>query len=88
MRAVTVVEQGQVLLPVSVSANPAPEAFNWTFRGYRLSPGETWGGAGGGCRFRRMGGTSRLLTLSFPSWGSPAPHPVWRGSAAVECDPS
>ncbi|EGW03698.1 Nephrin [Cricetulus griseus] len=36
--AVTTVEQGQALLPVSVSANPAPEAFNWTFRGYRLSP--------------------------------------------------
>uniref|UniRef100_A0A2K6R0C6 NPHS1 adhesion molecule, nephrin n=1 Tax=Rhinopithecus roxellana TaxID=61622 RepID=A0A2K6R0C6_RHIRO len=29
---VTVVEQGEALLPVSVSA------FNWTFRGYRLSP--------------------------------------------------
>ncbi|XP_076989738.1 nephrin [Tamandua tetradactyla] len=36
--AITAVEQGQALLPVSVSANPAPEAFNWTFRGYRLSP--------------------------------------------------
>ncbi|ELV09380.1 Nephrin [Tupaia chinensis] len=35
---VTAVEQGEVLLPVSVSANPAPDAFNWTFRGYRLSP--------------------------------------------------
>uniref|UniRef100_A0A2I3GI91 Nephrin n=1 Tax=Nomascus leucogenys TaxID=61853 RepID=A0A2I3GI91_NOMLE len=35
---VTVVEQGEALLPVSVSANPAPEGFNWTFRGYRLSP--------------------------------------------------
>ncbi|KAM8775342.1 nephrin [Rhynchonycteris naso] len=35
---VTAVEQGKALLPVSVSANPAPEAFNWTFRGYRLSP--------------------------------------------------
>ncbi|XP_010630162.1 nephrin isoform X2 [Fukomys damarensis] len=35
---VTSVEQGEALLPVSVSANPAPEAFNWTFRGYRLSP--------------------------------------------------
>ena len=42
MLAVTVVEQGQALLPVSVSANPAPEAFNWTFRGYRLSPGRMW----------------------------------------------
>lgn len=42
MRAVTVVEQGQALLPVSVSANPTPEAFNWTFRGYRLSPGGMW----------------------------------------------
>ncbi|XP_023577409.1 nephrin isoform X2 [Octodon degus] len=35
---VTAVEQGEALLPVSVSANPVPEAFNWTFRGYRLSP--------------------------------------------------
>lgn len=35
---VTAVEKGEALLPVSVSANPAPEAFNWTFRGYRLSP--------------------------------------------------
>ncbi|XP_006899776.1 PREDICTED: nephrin [Elephantulus edwardii] len=35
---VTAVEHGEVTLPVSVSANPAPEAFNWTFRGYRLSP--------------------------------------------------
>uniref|UniRef100_A0A2K6NQN9 Nephrin n=1 Tax=Rhinopithecus roxellana TaxID=61622 RepID=A0A2K6NQN9_RHIRO len=35
---VTAVEQGEALLPVSVSAHPAPEAFNWTFRGYRLSP--------------------------------------------------
>ncbi|NIG59922.1 nephrin [Pontoporia blainvillei] len=35
---VTAVEQDEALLPVSVSANPAPEAFNWTFRGYRLSP--------------------------------------------------
>ncbi|XP_066204586.1 nephrin isoform X3 [Saccopteryx leptura] len=35
---VTAVEQGKALLPVSVSANPTPEAFNWTFRGYRLSP--------------------------------------------------
>lgn len=39
MLVVTAVEQGEALLPVSVSANPAPEAFNWTFRGYRLSPG-------------------------------------------------
>ncbi|XP_021563320.1 nephrin [Carlito syrichta] len=38
MFVVTAVEQGEALLPVSVSANPAPEAFNWTFRGYRLSP--------------------------------------------------
>lgn len=37
---VTAVEQGEALLPVSVSANPAPEAFNWTFCAYRLSPGE------------------------------------------------
>ncbi|XP_033084754.1 nephrin-like [Trachypithecus francoisi] len=34
---VTAVEQGEALLPVSVSANPSPEAFNWTFHGYRLS---------------------------------------------------
>lgn len=40
---VTAVEQGQALLPVLVSANPAPEAFNWTFRGYRLSPGAGMG---------------------------------------------
>lgn len=46
---VTAVEQGEALLPVSVSANPAPEAFNWTFRGYRLSPG-AWSGQGEGCR--------------------------------------
>lgn len=46
---VTAVEQGEALLPVSVSANPAPEAFNWTFRGYRLSPG-AWRGHRKGCR--------------------------------------
>lgn len=40
---VTAVEQGQALLPVFVSANPTPEAFNWTFRGYRLSPGAGMG---------------------------------------------
>ncbi|XP_008573896.1 PREDICTED: nephrin [Galeopterus variegatus] len=46
---VTAVEQGEALLPVSVSANPAPEAFNWTFRGYRLSPA-------GGPRHRILSG--------------------------------
>lgn len=45
---VTAVEQGEALLPVSVSANPAPESFNWTFRGYRLSPGMQ-NGHGEGC---------------------------------------
>nr|Q9R044.2 RecName: Full=Nephrin; AltName: Full=Renal glomerulus-specific cell adhesion receptor; Flags: Precursor [Rattus norvegicus]AAF91086.1 nephrin [Rattus norvegicus] len=54
VRAVTVVEQGQVLLPVSVSANPAPEAFNWTFRGYRLSPA-------GGPRHRILSGGALQL---------------------------
>ncbi|KAL6035271.1 hypothetical protein STEG23_024854, partial [Scotinomys teguina] len=51
---VTVVEQGQALLPVSVSANPAPEAFNWTFRGYRLSPA-------GGPRHRILSGGALQL---------------------------
>ncbi|EDL24018.1 nephrosis 1 homolog, nephrin (human) [Mus musculus] len=54
VRAVTVVEQGQALLPVSVSANPAPEAFNWTFRGYRLSPA-------GGPRHRILSGGALQL---------------------------
>ncbi|ERE51332.1 nephrin, partial [Cricetulus griseus] len=52
--AVTAVEQGQALLPVSVSANPAPEAFNWTFRGYRLSPA-------GGPRHRILSGGALQL---------------------------
>uniref|UniRef100_A0A8C2QD92 Nephrin n=1 Tax=Cricetulus griseus TaxID=10029 RepID=A0A8C2QD92_CRIGR len=52
--AVTTVEQGQALLPVSVSANPAPEAFNWTFRGYRLSPA-------GGPRHRILSGGALQL---------------------------
>ncbi|XP_005361306.1 nephrin [Microtus ochrogaster] len=51
---VTVEEQGQALLPVSVSANPAPEAFNWTFRGYRLSPA-------GGPRHRILSGGALQL---------------------------
>nr|XP_021496846.1 nephrin [Meriones unguiculatus] len=56
--AVTAVEQGQALLPVSVSANPAPEAFNWTFRGYRLSPG-------GGPRHRILpGGALQLWNVT------------------------
>ncbi|GAB1291881.1 Nephrin [Apodemus speciosus] len=54
VRAVTVVERGQALLPVSVSANPAPEAFNWTFRGYRLSPA-------GGPRHRILSGGALQL---------------------------
>ncbi|XP_076787840.1 nephrin isoform X1 [Arvicanthis niloticus] len=54
VRAVTVVEQGQALLPVSVSANPTPEAFNWTFRGYRLSPA-------GGPRHRILSGGALQL---------------------------
>ncbi|KAM5297153.1 nephrin isoform 2-T2 [Glossophaga mutica] len=55
---VTAVEQGEALLPVSVSANPAPEAFNWTFRGYRLSPG-------GGPRHRILSsGTLQLWNVT------------------------
>nr|XP_019605525.1 PREDICTED: nephrin isoform X3 [Rhinolophus sinicus] len=51
---VTAVEQGEALLPVLVSANPAPEAFNWTFRGYRLSPA-------GGPRHRILSGGALKL---------------------------
>ncbi|XP_003422368.2 nephrin [Loxodonta africana] len=51
---VTAVEQGEALLPVTVSANPAPEAFNWTFRGYRLSPA-------GGPRHRILSGGALQL---------------------------
>ncbi|XP_007953082.1 nephrin [Orycteropus afer afer] len=51
---VTAVEQGEALLPVSISANPAPEAFNWTFRGYRLSPA-------GGPRHRILSGGALQL---------------------------
>uniref|UniRef100_A0A452V4E3 NPHS1 adhesion molecule, nephrin n=1 Tax=Ursus maritimus TaxID=29073 RepID=A0A452V4E3_URSMA len=51
---VNAVEQGEALLPVSVSANPAPEAFNWTFRGYRLSPA-------GGPRHRILSGGALQL---------------------------
>ncbi|XP_055992553.1 nephrin [Sorex fumeus] len=55
---VTAVEQGQALLPVSVSANPSPEAFNWTFRGYRLSPA-------GGPRHRILtGGALQLWNVT------------------------
>nr|XP_012630439.1 nephrin isoform X2 [Microcebus murinus] len=55
---VTAVEQGEALLPVSVSANPAPEAFNWTFRGYRLSPA-------GGPRHRiQAGGALQLWNVT------------------------
>ncbi|XP_058436435.1 nephrin isoform X3 [Marmota monax] len=55
---VTAVEQGQALLPVLVSANPAPEAFNWTFRGYRLSPA-------GGPRHRILpGGALQLWNVT------------------------
>ncbi|XP_037676308.1 nephrin isoform X2 [Choloepus didactylus] len=52
--SVTALEQGKALLPVSVSANPAPEAFNWTFRGYRLSPA-------GGPRHRILSGGALQL---------------------------
>ncbi|XP_060041757.1 nephrin isoform X2 [Erinaceus europaeus] len=51
---VTAVEQGAALLPVLVSANPRPEAFNWTFRGYRLSPA-------GGPRHRILSGGALQL---------------------------
>ncbi|XP_012586026.1 PREDICTED: nephrin [Condylura cristata] len=51
---VTAEERGEALLPVSVSANPAPEAFNWTFRGYRLSPA-------GGPRHRILSGGALQL---------------------------
>ncbi|XP_012863508.2 nephrin isoform X1 [Echinops telfairi] len=51
---VTAVEQGEALLPVSMSANPAPEAFNWTFCGYRLSPA-------GGPRHRILSGGALQL---------------------------
>ncbi|XP_012881738.1 PREDICTED: nephrin [Dipodomys ordii] len=51
---VTAVEQGEALLPVLVSANPVPEAFNWTFRGYRLSPA-------GGPRHRILAGGALQL---------------------------
>ena len=82
---VTAVEQGEALLPVSVSANPAPEAFNWTFRGYRLSPGAGKGmGRGAGLRKGRLG---KLLTLTSLSWRAPASNPIWWSSAAMECDP-
>ncbi|XP_031517430.1 nephrin-like, partial [Papio anubis] len=67
---VTAVEQGEALLPVSVSANPAPEAFNWTFRGYRLSPGE---GSGHGEGSRKWEGLPGPLF-----WPSPAGGPRHR----------
>ncbi|KAM9633213.1 nephrin [Trichechus inunguis] len=51
---VTAVEQREALLPVTLSANPAPEAFNWTFRGYRLSPA-------GGPRHRILSGGALQL---------------------------
>lgn len=85
---VTVEEQGQALLPVSVSANPAPEAFNWTFRGYRLSPGGVWAWRRVQTREDGRAFHAPLLTLTFPSWRAPASHPVQRSSTAVECDPS
>lgn len=83
---VNAVEQGEALLPVSVSANPAPEAFNWTFRGYRLSPG-LWSGHREGCRSPGLEGAGRPLTLTSPSWWPSASHPVWWSPAAMECDP-
>uniref|UniRef100_A0A8C5LLW2 Nephrin n=1 Tax=Jaculus jaculus TaxID=51337 RepID=A0A8C5LLW2_JACJA len=61
---VTAVEQGQALLPVSVSANPGPEAFNWTFRGYRLSPA-------GGPRHRILpGGALQLWNVTRADAGT------------------
>ncbi|KAM5236329.1 nephrin [Ctenodactylus gundi] len=60
---VTAVEQGEALLPVFVSANPAPEAFNWTFRGYRLSPA-------GGPRHRILpGGALQLWNVTRANSG-------------------
>ena len=86
---VTVEEQGQALLPVAVSANPAPEAFNWTFRGYRLSPGGVWAWRRVQTREDGRAFHAPLLTpLAFPSWRSPTSHPVRWSSTAVECDPS
>lgn len=83
---VTAVEQGEALLPVSVSANPAPEAFNWTFRGYRLSPGAR-SGHREGCRFPGHREGCRPLTLTSPSWWPSASHPVRWSSATMERDP-
>ncbi|KAM4825496.1 nephrin isoform 1-T1 [Thomomys bottae] len=60
---VTAVERGEALLPVRVSANPAPEAFNWTFRGYRLSPA-------GGPRHRiQAGGALQLWNVTRADGG-------------------
>uniref|UniRef100_A0A4X2MAG2 NPHS1 adhesion molecule, nephrin n=1 Tax=Vombatus ursinus TaxID=29139 RepID=A0A4X2MAG2_VOMUR len=51
-------EHGGALLPVSVSANPAPEFFNWSFQGSRLSPD-------GGPRHRILpGGALKLWNLT------------------------
>ncbi|KAK2489864.1 hypothetical protein MC885_008022 [Smutsia gigantea] len=75
---VTAVEQGEALLPVSVSANPAPEAFNWTFRGYRLSPGAR-SGHGRGCRSLAQEGLADPSPLPPPA-GGPR-HRVLSGGA-------
>lgn len=91
MLVVTAVEQGEALLPVSVSANPAPEAFNWTFRGYRLSPGARRGHGEGrrspGLPDGVEGGLGKLLTFTSPSWRPSASNPVWWSAPAMECDP-
>ncbi|KAM9039366.1 nephrin [Sarcophilus harrisii] len=51
-------EHGGALLPVSVSANPAPEFFNWSYQGSKLSPD-------GGPRYRILpGGALKLWNLT------------------------
>ncbi|XP_078002453.1 nephrin isoform X2 [Phascolarctos cinereus] len=51
-------EHGGALLPISVSANPAPEFFNWSFQGSKLSPD-------GGPRHRILpGGALKLWNLT------------------------
>ncbi|XP_074074964.1 nephrin isoform X2 [Macrotis lagotis] len=51
-------EHGGALIPLSVSANPAPEFFNWSFQGSKLSPD-------GGPRYRILpGGALKLWNLT------------------------
>ncbi|XP_007491913.2 nephrin isoform X1 [Monodelphis domestica] len=51
-------EHGGALFPISVSANPAPEFFNWSFQGSKLSPD-------GGPRHRILpGGALKLWNLT------------------------